>query len=339
MDQHVPKNRVLNVKVEHVYTYFMSPTKVVIEQLNDEPFPVLHRIRPKKKENSSSSKKLDMNVPLKESSNHTHIKDGVCDFSMSLVPSEPSQLTECNMPDKQDVVNEFVDASYVPAQREILDDFEPFSDSGYHNVGEYKEEIEKEEEQVQEEEHGHEEDSQEKEEKDNSDYTVDPKVIVDDWEVDMREFNSCVDECKGVVPDSTDGEPSTIIKVTSKKKKISRSTKEEPWLVKTIIDEHLCLQNRNVDSNPRILVSALHRELQMNMELNMCKMKVFKAKSIEKDQLYGYYEKQYSLLRGYCLKLQTNNPRTTVKIEVIKAEAVVCAMPSTRALPSTSGST
>ena len=52
--------------VEHgqtrVHTYFMSPTKVVIQQMDDDPSPELIRIRLKKKEVGSCSKKLDMNV-------------------------------------------------------------------------------------------------------------------------------------------------------------------------------------------------------------------------------------------------------------------------------------
>nr|KAJ0214646.1 hypothetical protein LSAT_V11C400163450 [Lactuca sativa] len=132
--------------------------------------------------------------------------------------------------------------------------------------------------------------------------------------------------------DSTNGGPSTVSKATSKGKTISRSTEEEQWLVKTVIDEHLCLQSRNVkactsrylestilqkvDSNPRILVTALQEELQMDLELSISRMKVFRAKSIAKEHMYGDYERQYNLLRDYCLELQTNNPGTTVKLEV-----------------------
>ncbi|XP_052624980.1 uncharacterized protein LOC128132443 [Lactuca sativa] len=54
----------------------------------------------------------------------------------------------------------------------------------------------------------------------------------------------------------------------------------------------------------------------MDLELSISRMKVFRAKSIAKEQLYGDYERQYNLLRDYCLELQTNNPGTTVKLEV-----------------------
>ncbi|CAI9295846.1 unnamed protein product [Lactuca saligna] len=164
--------RVINVYVEHgstrLHTYFMSPSKVVIEQLDDDPSPQLNRIRPKKKGIGSYSKKLDMNVPLKESSNQAQREDGVYDFSMSLVPFEPN---------KQDMINEFKDDSYFPIpeetdtmqeitidincqnHREMLDDFEPFSSDGYQNIGEFEREVEAGEEQDEEDEQGHAEDS------------------------------------------------------------------------------------------------------------------------------------------------------------------------------------
>ncbi|CAI9286048.1 unnamed protein product [Lactuca saligna] len=81
----------------------------------------------------------------------------------------------------------------------MLDDFEPFSSDGYQNMGEFEREIEAEEERDEEDEQGHTEDSKDDleehtEEDDDSDYIVDPKAILDDWKVDMREFHSCVDE-------------------------------------------------------------------------------------------------------------------------------------------------
>nr|KAJ0192448.1 hypothetical protein LSAT_V11C800434430 [Lactuca sativa] len=141
--------------------------------------------------------------------------------------------------------------------------------------------------------------------------------------------------------DSTGGGPSTVGKLRSKGKtvisqkdsclfaiQISRSTEEEQWLVKTVIHENLCLQSRNVkactsrylastilqkvDSDPRIPVTAIQEELQMDLELSISKTEG----SIAKEQLYGDYERQYNLLRDYCLDLQTNNPCTTVKLEV-----------------------
>ncbi|CAI9269823.1 unnamed protein product [Lactuca saligna] len=90
----------------------MSPTKVVIEQLDDEPSLELNRIRPKKKETGSC-------------------------------PEEA--------PIMQDVRVDFNGLD----ERDILDDFELFTDNGYQNV--------------------------------------DPQARVDDWDVDIREYINDVD--------------------------------------------------------------------------------------------------------------------------------------------------
>ncbi|KAL7599723.1 hypothetical protein Lser_V15G21666 [Lactuca serriola] len=115
------------------------------------------------------------------------------------------------------MVNEFKDDSYFPVpketdtmqeitvdincqnHREMLDDFKPFSSDGYQNMGEFEREVEAEEEHDEKDEQGHAKDSKDDseehtEEDDDSDYIVDPEAILDDWEVDMREFHSCVDE-------------------------------------------------------------------------------------------------------------------------------------------------
>ncbi|CAI9281987.1 unnamed protein product [Lactuca saligna] len=182
MAQYVPQNRMINVYVElgstRLHTYLMSPSKVIIEQLDDDTSLELNRIRPKKKGIGSCSKKLDMNVPLKESTNQEQREDSVYDFYMPLVPFEPN---------KQD------------DHREILDDFEPFSSDGYQNMDNFEREVEVEEEKDEEDEQRHAEDSKDDskdhtEEEDDSDYIIDSQAILDYWEVDMREFNSCVDE-------------------------------------------------------------------------------------------------------------------------------------------------
>ncbi|KAL7595580.1 hypothetical protein Lser_V15G29192 [Lactuca serriola] len=78
-------------------------------------------------------------------------------------------------------------------QRENIYDFDPFSDSGYKNMGEYEEEVVEDKEDGQQEE---EEDKKQEEEtyEDDGDYIVDSEALVDDWDVDMREVNSVVDE-------------------------------------------------------------------------------------------------------------------------------------------------
>ncbi|CAI9292029.1 unnamed protein product [Lactuca saligna] len=303
---------------------------------------------------------------------------------MSLVPFEPN---------KQDVVNEFKDDSYFPVpketdtmqeiaidincqnHREILDDFEPFSSDGYQNMGEFEREVEVEEEQDEEDGQGHVEDSKDDseehtEEEDDFNYNIDPEAILNDWEIDVREFNSSVDDVEwfgqgpNIELDSKQDDDLGVINndefesagyeedlrkrmLKNQNKKVpcssgvvhvtpflvgSRSTKVEQWLVKTVIDEHLCLQSRNVkacttrylastilqkvDSDPHTPVTALQEELQMDLELIISRTKVFRAKSIAKEQLYGDYERQYNLLIDYCLELQTNNQGITVKLEV-----------------------
>nr|KAJ0222777.1 hypothetical protein LSAT_V11C200063570 [Lactuca sativa] len=191
MAQYVAQNRVINLYVDHgskrLHTYFMSPSKIVIEQLDNDLSIKLNRFRPKKKGIGSCSKKLDMNGPLKESYNQAQIEDVVYYFSMSLFPFEPN---------KQDVLNEIKDDFYSPLpketdimqeitidincqdHREILDDFEPLSTDRYKNNGEFEREDEEDEQ-------GHVEylkdDLEEHtEEEDDSDYIVDPKAILDD---------------------------------------------------------------------------------------------------------------------------------------------------------------
>ena len=66
-------------------------------------------------------------------------------------------------------------------------------------MGEFERKVEVEEEQDEEDAQGHAEDSkgdseEHTEEEDDFDYIVDPEAILDNWEVDMREFNSCVDK-------------------------------------------------------------------------------------------------------------------------------------------------
>ncbi|CAI9286624.1 unnamed protein product [Lactuca saligna] len=293
-------------------------TKAVIQQLDDDPSPELIRIWPKKKEVGSCCKKLDMNVLPEQSYVQKQVEDGLYDYSMSLVPFEHSQVTECCMAYIEHEVNDL----YVPIEKEVdamddvrvdfscldqrenLYDFNSLSDNGYKNMGEYEEEVAEDEEdgqQEEEEDEKQEDGTKEETYEDDGDYIVHPKVLFDDL--------GC-------------------------RYKIYRFTKEEPRLVKIVIDEHLCLQARKmkaytsrflatiiihkVNSNPRILISALHEELHMELELSLSKMKVFRAKSIAKDQLYGDFEKQYNFFKDYCLELHTDNRGTTVKLEVCR---------------------
>nr|KAJ0189519.1 hypothetical protein LSAT_V11C800422950 [Lactuca sativa] len=107
--------------------------------------------------------------------------------------------------------------------------------------------------------------------------------------------------------------------------------KKEVWIVKTYEDCHSCLQTRTVrscsfkflannihqvESNPKIPTHALQEDLVQRYSLSISKMKVFRAKAMAKQFVYGDYEKQYGILREYAMELQSKNPRTTVKIDV-----------------------
>nr|KAJ0209451.1 hypothetical protein LSAT_V11C400211120 [Lactuca sativa] len=94
------------------------------------------------------------------------------------------------------------------------------------------------------------------------------------------------------------------------------------WLVKTVQDEHKCLQTRavkactsryieNLISNPRILVKALQEELCKKLELGMSLKKVATTKIMAKRIII-----KYGFFRDYVLELLNTNPGTTVRIDV-----------------------
>nr|KAJ0201562.1 hypothetical protein LSAT_V11C600322270 [Lactuca sativa] len=95
---------------------------------------------------------------------------------------------------------------------------------------------------------------------------------------------------------------------------ISRANENQDWLVKTIQDEHKCLQTRA--SNPRIPVKALHEELCNKLELGMSLQKVARTKTMVERIISGDYQVQYVLLRNYVLELLNTNPGETVWIDV-----------------------
>nr|KAJ0212945.1 hypothetical protein LSAT_V11C400228200 [Lactuca sativa] len=96
--------------------------------------------------------------------------------------------------------------------------------------------------------------------------------------------------------------------------------------------EHRCLQTRNmkactykflakkivqqIESNPTVPTRALQEQLQREYQVDISKMKVFRAKTEALNQVKGDYAGQYTTLRDYVQELRTRNPGTTVKIEV-----------------------
>ncbi|CAI9264928.1 unnamed protein product [Lactuca saligna] len=112
----------------------------------------------------------------------------------------------------------------------------------------------------------------------------------------------------------------------------SRSNTESPWFVRTLNDNHTCLQSRKIractatfiskrimdqiDTNPGIPLRALQEQLQKDFEVGISIDKVFRAKAIATKTVEGDYTKQYEILRDYVLELQATNVDTTVKIDV-----------------------
>nr|XP_043611493.1 uncharacterized protein LOC122583125 [Erigeron canadensis] len=97
----------------------------------------------------------------------------------------------------------------------------------------------------------------------------------------------------------------------------------ETWMVKTLIEAHNCLQSRTNKhfthkflGNPDIPSAALQGELQRKFALGLSQQKAQRAKRCAKGQLRGDYTRQYNMLREYLQELQTQNPGTTVHIEV-----------------------
>nr|KAJ0189905.1 hypothetical protein LSAT_V11C800394380 [Lactuca sativa] len=123
-------------------------------------------------------------------------------------------------------------------------------------------------------------------------------------------------KCKGVVSQSfkavDGGGPSTR----------SRQSARD-WLVKTVQDEHKCLQTRAVKactsrySNPKIQVKALHEDLCKKLVLGMSLQKVARVKTMVECIISGDYEIHYGFLRDYVLEILNTNLGTIVRINII----------------------
>ncbi|XP_035842103.1 uncharacterized protein LOC118488828 [Helianthus annuus] len=113
---------------------------------------------------------------------------------------------------------------------------------------------------------------------------------------------------------------------------VSKEKNAETWMVKTLVTKHKCLESRSVyhctstflykqlmeqiEENPTIPVKALQDQFHRKYQVEVSRMKAFRAKNKALAQLHGDYEAQYSVLRDYCAELVKTNPGTTVKIEV-----------------------
>ncbi|KAL7585136.1 uncharacterized protein LOC111901662 [Lactuca sativa] len=100
--------------------------------------------------------------------------------------------------------------------------------------------------------------------------------------------------CKGTIPDLGQLDPCGP----------SQSDKES--------EENKCPW---IESNPTVLTRALQEQLQREYQVDISKMKVFRAKKEALNQVRAITQGNI-LLRDYVQELHTRNPRTTVKIEV-----------------------
>ncbi|GKB38186.1 mutator type transposase, partial [Tanacetum coccineum] len=113
---------------------------------------------------------------------------------------------------------------------------------------------------------------------------------------------------------------------------ISKGKNEETWTVRTLTDDHDCLQTRNVNMltdeflvkeieetikpNPEVPIRALKDQLQKKYQLGVSDSKIYRAKAKASMKVLGDFTEQYALLRDYVLELQRTNPDTTVKLDV-----------------------
>ncbi|CAI9279934.1 unnamed protein product [Lactuca saligna] len=146
--------------------------------------------------------------------------------------------------------------------------------------------------------------------------------------------------CKGTIPDLGQLDPcgpSQSNKESEEKKcpwvlYASKWEQDVDWEIKTYEKEHICLQTRNVkactykslakkivqqiESNPTVPTQDLQEQIQREYQVDISKMKVFKAKTEALNQVRDDYARQYTTLRYYVQELRTRNPGTTVKIKV-----------------------
>ncbi|KAL4578998.1 hypothetical protein LXL04_015133 [Taraxacum kok-saghyz] len=113
----------------------------------------------------------------------------------------------------------------------------------------------------------------------------------------------------------------------------SRSTTEDNWYVKTYVQQHTCLNTRKirsatatflskqimdqVETNLTVPVKSLQSQLQKKYHVGFSIHKIFRAKSEARKHVVGDYTKQYDVLRDYILELQSTNPDTTVKLDLV----------------------
>ncbi|GKB49372.1 hypothetical protein Tco_0900125 [Tanacetum coccineum] len=99
------------------------------------------------------------------------------------------------------------------------------------------------------------------------------------------------------------------------------------WVVRTLKNDHLCQQSREIractltflsqhvvdllHTNPQIPIKAVQEHMQKQFQVGVSKTKAYRAKAKAEVHLRGDQEQQYALLWDYCHALKKANPNTT----------------------------
>nr|KAJ0187918.1 hypothetical protein LSAT_V11C900465570 [Lactuca sativa] len=306
LSKHVANHKEIIVYTEHgttrLHTYFMSPNKVVLEEINEPISPELSRKKFTSTEMGDDDyQQMGDNEEIGDAiSDETSTNGSISEDSDFLVDElNMVEDIEVNMKDFHSGVYSFPNLdnhqSFNAPDVTVDDDLEVIDTHLFESAG-----------------------VEEDERKKLMRRGVVPEMTGGPW---TKSRIKCKDK-------TVSSQKATCPWVVL----ISRSDEESDWMVKTLVHEHRCVQSRSikactskflattilqqVEGNPTIPVKALRVELQKTYEVGMSRMKVFRAKQLAQKHVHGDYEKQYSLLRDYVLELQQCNPGTTVKIDV-----------------------
>ncbi|GJX52719.1 mutator type transposase, partial [Tanacetum coccineum] len=71
-----------------------------------------------------------------------------------------------------------------------------------------------------------------------------------------------------------------------------------------------------IESNLEVPIKEIQDQLQKKYQVDVSRMKAFRAKSKAVDQVRGDYISQYHILMSYVMELKASNPNTTMRIGV-----------------------
>ncbi|XP_052622629.1 uncharacterized protein LOC111921813 [Lactuca sativa] len=286
-----------------LHTYFMSPNKVVLEEINEPISPELNRKKFTSTEVGSCSRKLDLNENY--------------DFYRSVVPFghfDRDVLKDVGVQPASEELNKAQDVGpsedFDPFFYMDHNDYQQMGDDDYQQMGDNEEIGDAISDET----------STNGSISEDSDFLVDELNMVEDVEVNMKDFHSGVysfpnldnhqsfnapdvtvdddlevidtqlfesagveeDERKklmrrGVVPEMTGG-PWTKSRIKCKDKTvssqkatcpwvvlISRSGEESDWMVKTLVHEHRCVQSRSIKAcTSKFLATTILQQVEGN---------------------------------------------------------------------------